>query len=162
LEDFSPAIIYSKSELAQFYQLLSSPTYKTSRISALRYGDGVHQGTCTIPDLPSDLSSSTFDLNRLSTSLSSLEYDWWSWLVKSMATGGNYLSLIALLIFGLRFSIHLATGLQNSWVWNRILGLQDSIKNLRGVERITTNEETDMFPVPRSPKQPVTDPTEEL
>ena len=79
-----------------------------------------------------------------------------------MATGGNYLSLIALLIFGLQFSIYLATGFRNSWVWNRILGLQDSIKNLRGVERITTNGETDMFLVPRSPKQPVTDPNEEL
>ena len=162
LEDFSPAIIYSKSELAQFYQLLSYPTYKTSRISALLYGDCVHQGTCTNPDLSSDLSSTTFDLNRLSTSLSSLEHSWWSWLVKSMATGGNYLSLVALIIFGLQFSIYLATGFRNSWVWNRILGLQDSIKNLRGVERITSPGETDMFLVPRNPKQPVTDPNEAL
>mgnify|MGYP000332356994 FL=1 len=34
LEDFSAAILYSKSELQQFYELLSYPAYKTSRIPA--------------------------------------------------------------------------------------------------------------------------------
>ena len=93
LEDFSPAIIYSTSELAQFYQLLSYPTYKTSRMSALLYGDCVHQGTCTTPDL---------------------------------------------------------------------LGWQDTLKNLRGVNGITTSGEIDLFLAPRTPNQPVGDPNEEL
>ena len=65
LEDFSAAIIYSKSELTQFYQLLSYPTYKTSRMSALIYGDCAHQGTCTAPNTRTRLSTPTFDLNRL-------------------------------------------------------------------------------------------------
>ena len=79
-----------------------------------------------------------------------------------MATGGNYLSLIALLIFGLQFSVYLATGFRNSWVWNKLLGWQDTLKNLRGVNGITTSGEIDLFLAPRPPNQPVGDPNEEL
>ena len=131
-------------------------------MSALIYGDCVHQGTCTAPDASTGLPLSTFDLNRLSTSLSNLEHNWWSWLVKYMTTGGNYLSLIALLIFGLQFSVYLATGFRNSWVWNKLLGWQDTLKNLKGVDRITTSGETDMFLAPRNLKPPVIDPNEDL
>ena len=83
-------------------------------------------------------------------------------MVEYMATGGNYLSLVALLIFGLQFSIYLATGSRNSWVWNRLLGWQDTLKNLQGVDRTTNNGETDMFLAPRPLKKPVVDPNEEV
>ena len=83
-------------------------------------------------------------------------------MVEYMATGGNYLSLVALLIFGLQLSIYLATGFRNSWVWNRLLGWQDTLKNLRGVDRTTNNGETDLFLAPRTLKKPAVDPNKEV
>ena len=163
LEDFSAAILYSKSELQQFYELLSYPTYKTSRISALLYGDCVHQARCVSPSSPTGLPTSTYDLNRLSSTLINLEHSWWDKLVNYMATGGNYISLFALLIFGFQFTIYLATGFRNSWMWSRCLDWGKTLKNLHGVKRSSQRGEAEMFlaSMPLASKQPK-DPNEDV
>ena len=161
LEDFSAAIIYSKSELQQFYELLTYPTYKTSRMSALMYGDCLHQAHCATPLSISSSPAQTFDLDRLSTSLTDLEASWWSGFTQYMATGGNYLSLIALLIFGLQFTIYLATGFRNSWAWQRCLELRKTLTNLRGVERTVREGENELFLASYPLKRPV-DPNEQV
>ena len=72
------------------------------------------------------------------------------------------LSLVALLIFGLQFSIYLATGFRDSWAWRSCLALQNTLRNLRGVDRITTAGETEFFLASRTLKIPVVDPNKEV
>ena len=78
-----------------------------------------------------------------------------------MAAGGNYLSLAALLIFGTQFTIYLATGFKNSWVWARCLDWGKAIQNLQGVERATKRGETEMF-LASVPLSKVHDPNEDV
>ena len=161
LEDFSAAILYSTSELQQFYELLSYPAYKTSRMSALLYGDCIHQDHCESPSFPNGSPTPTFDLNRLSSTLTNLEHSWWARWVGFMAAGGNYLSLAALLIFGAQFTIYLATGFRNSWVWTRFLDWGKALHNLRGVDRTTKRGETEMF-LAAVPLSKIHDPNEDV
>jgi len=161
LEDFNAAIIYSKSELTQFYELLSYPTYKTSRVSALLYGDCLHQGRCVSPSSIPGKPANTFDFNRLSSSLETLEHTWWTWFIAYMATAGNYFSLVALLIFGLQFCIYLATGFQQSWLWGRCLEWKKTISSLRGVTRTTNMAENELF-LATIPGAKKVDPNEEV
>jgi hypothetical protein len=78
-----------------------------------------------------------------------------------MATGGNYLSLVALLIFGSQFIIYLATRFKNSWMWTRCLDWGKTLKNLRGVERSAKRGETEMF-LASVPLSKVHDPNEDV
>ena len=103
----------------------------------------------------------TFDLNRLSSTLANMEYSWWNRWVSFMAAGGNYLSLAALLIFGTQFTIYLATGFKNSWMWARCLDWGKALQNLRGVERATKRGETEMF-LASVPLSKVHDPNEDV
>ena len=50
----------------------SYPSYKTSRMSALIYGDCVHQGHCASPNTCTSPPIPTFYLHRLPTSLTNL------------------------------------------------------------------------------------------
>jgi len=51
--------------------------------------------------------------------------------------------------------------IQKLLVWNRCLGLRNTLKNLRGVDRTTKNGETELFLASRPLKKPV-DPNEEV
>ena len=129
-------------------------------MSELLYGDCLHQAHCASPRTIGMPSTTTFDLNRLSSSLSSLESSWYLWFTQFMATSGNYLSLLALLIFGLQFSVYLATGFRDSWAWNRCLALRTVLTNLRPAGKNITREETKMMIAAHATRKP--DPNEEV
>jgi len=65
--------------------------------------------------------------------------------------------------FGFQFTIYLATGFKNSWMWSRCLDWGKALKNLHGVKRSAKRGETEMFlaSVPLSSKLPV-DPNEDV
>ena len=111
--------------------------------------------------MPRGSSAATFDLNRLSTTLTSLEHSWWTRMVRFMAAGGNYISLVALLIFGVQFTVYVVSSFRSSWVWTRCLHWSKTLKDLQGVERSVKREDAELF-LGSVPMTKVHDPNEDL
>lgn len=122
IEDFSPAVLYSEAELTEFKELLSFPTYKQARQQEVLLGECRHKGHCGMSSREGG-EAPVFDLDQLRPQiLEDLDpREWWHEIQDFMATSGNYISLIALLVFSVQLTYQLKSIL-NRTPFGRILG----------------------------------------
>lgn len=122
IEDFSPAVLYSEAELTEFKELLSFPTYKQARQQEVLLGECRHKGHCGMSSREGG-EVPVFDLDQLKPQiLEDLDpRTWWHEIQTFMSTSGNYISLVALLVFSVQLTYQLKVILNKTPV-GRLLG----------------------------------------